>query len=237
LIAERFPQVGLLDPTQPNTWKAIELMLSFPNTRQTEESAARTALYRAAAGRNQAMAAEVDYPVMMRTLGLRATWSPARSKHLKRAQELLQRTNQFNTTTKRRTLAELRDLLSDRQHRVFVCSLADRFGDLGIVGVVILELSGDSIVFDTVVMSCRAMGFGLESLLVRAPLDHMLRETGVRMPVRGLFYPTDRNEPAASVFKEAGFSLDAERQWELPAHQPLPEVAEWLTVDLKSADL
>ncbi len=230
LIADRFPQVALLDPGEPDTWSAIEFMLSFPNTRQTEESAARTALYREAALRREALVAELDYPEMMASLGLRASWSPAREKDLSRVHELLARTNQFNTTTKRRSLAELRELTKSPQHRVFVFTLGDRFGDLGVVGVVILECAGEALVFDSVVMSCRAMGFGLESLLVRAPLDHMLAAGGRRSDARGLFVPTERNEPSAGLFSQCGFVLDGDGQWLLRSGDALPEVPEWLSV-------
>lgn len=230
LIADRFPEVVLLDSTDQTTWSALELMLLFPNTRQTEESAARTALYREAANRREAMVAELDYPEMMASLGLRASWSLAREKDLSRVYELLQRTNQFNTTTKRRSLAELRALIEDAAYRVFVYSLGDRFGELGIVGVVILQSTDDALVFDAVVMSCRAMGFGLENLLIRAPLEHMLASTGARRDVRGLFYATERNEPAAGLFLKCGFVRQAESEWKLPADSPLPGVPDWLTI-------
>jgi FkbH-like protein len=231
LIADQFPQVTVLDPTLPETWDAIELLLSFPNTRQTEESAARTSLYRAAADRRAAMVAELDYPAMMRSLDLRATWSVARAKDANRIHELLSRTNQFNTTTRRRTPAELKSLLADPAHTVFVCSLTDRFGDLGIVGVSIIETGGDALVFDSVVMSCRAMGFGLEMLLVRGPLDHDLAATGARRAARGVFIKTARNEPAAALFEKAGFAYDAAADaWSLPAEAPLPDVPDWLTI-------
>jgi FkbH-like protein len=134
LIAHQLPVVGLLDSTDPASWNALEFMLSFPNTRQTAESAARTARYRANANRREAMVGQLDYPAMMASLHLRATWSQARAKHLTRIHELLQRTNQFNTTTQRRTPAELRAALDDPQFSISVCSLGDRFGELGIVG-------------------------------------------------------------------------------------------------------
>jgi FkbH-like protein len=232
LIARRFPEVCLLDPTDPSAWTGLEYMLSFPNTRQTAESAARTSLYREAAHRREAMVADLDYPAMMASLELRATWSQARLKDLTRVHELLQRTNQFNTTTRRQTPAELRMMMTNPQYGFFICSLADRFGDLGVVGVVLVHRAAESFTYEAVVMSCRAMGFGLEMLLVRAPLDHVLRQSGRRVAAYGLYVRTEKNEPAASLFKQAGFTQDPadEQRWMLPADAPPPEIPRWLSV-------
>ena len=127
-------------------------------------------------------------------------------------------------------------MLTDSRYRIFVCSLADRFGDLGIVGVVVIDVHDATLVFDAVVMSCRAMGFGLETLLIRGPLEHMRKEHGTRRKAQGLFFRTDKNEPAASVFRDAGFSLNSEQQWELAASKSLPEISEWLTVTSKDSN-
>ena len=110
--------------------------------------------------------------------------------------------------------------------RIYVAELADRFGDLGLVGVVITERQRDELLFDSVVMSCRAMGFGLERLLVAGPLSD---QTGW-VSARGYFIPTSRNEPASSFFSDAGFHECSPGEWQLYASAPVPPVPEWLTV-------
>jgi FkbH-like protein len=163
---------------------------------------------------------------MMRSLELRATFGRAREKDIGRVHELLDRTNQFNTTTRRRSESELRALAGGEGHSIYVATLADKFGDLGLVGVVIVERSGSDIAFDSVVMSCRAMGFGLEYLMLRAALD---AETPWRRAV-GRYAPSARNDPCAGLFASAGFHEQGEAEWILEATDRAPAAPDWLSM-------
>jgi FkbH-like protein len=230
LVSKQLPAVRTMDPADPQTWRSLELMLSFPNTGMTAEAARRTDMYREAAARRDAMSGELDFAAMMQDLDLRVEFGPARKKDLDRVEELVQRTNQFNTTTIRRSRAELAQLLDSTDHEIYVGTLSDKFGDLGIVGTVIVStLDQGELRFDSVIMSCRAMGFGMESVLVRGPLEQSDRGLAV-----GKIVPTERNGPCASLFQNAGFSIrddqGEEREWVLDLEQGIPEVPPWLTV-------
>ena len=111
---------------------------------------------------------------------------PLSPANLARAAQLTQRCNQFNMRGTRHTEAELAG------KKGWVYRLRDRFGDLGTVGVVVLE--GDFI--ETWALSCRALNRGVERLI----LDH-LKAQG---PVRGQYVPTARNGRCANVYKENG---------------------------------
>src|SRR5206468_2096228 len=112
--------------------------------------------------RREALGQAFDYPTMMASLGLEAAFRRATRRDLDRVAELIQRTNQFNTTTVRHGKPRLQAFLDDANTAVYVASLADKFGAIGLVGVVIVERRGGDRVFESFVMSCRAMGFGLE---------------------------------------------------------------------------
>src|SRR5262249_10018834 len=114
-------------------------------------------------------------------------------------------------------------LLAAEDTGVYVASLSDRFGDLGIVAVAVFER--DARLFESVIMSCRAMGFGLEIALLRAVMD----VEGAQGPYFGAFTQTDRNKPAADLYERAGFKQLTDGRWELPPGASLPEVPEWLT--------
>jgi FkbH-like protein len=157
-------------------------------------------------------------------LGLRYTVRAAVAADLPRVTELIERTNQFNTTTRRWTPAEVKNLLSHPGKQFHVAQLKDRFGDLGVVAIAVFDTAGR--VFDAVIMSCRAIGFGLELALLRAAMD-----TAGAGPFRGLFIPTDRNGPAAQLFAEAGFSHEAGDSWVLPPDATGPLAPPWLTRD------
>lgn len=224
LVEENVPGVRALDSTDPFAWRSLRRWLELPSTKLTEEARARTQMYREAASRRSAMGAEHDYEKMMASLELRAEIRPAEASDLDRLVELIQRTNQFNTTTRRRSIAEIRSLLESNRHELHVASLADRFGDLGIVAIAIVELHEDgSAEIDSFIMSCRAMGFGLEQLLL-----HQLTAGRADLTWTADFHATERNGPAASLYPNAGFESADGELWTLTPQCARPPRPAWL---------
>ena len=226
LVVKAVPGVTALDPLDAETWDFLRLLLKFPATRQTAEAGRRTLMYREAAQRREAQSADVDLDEMMHSLQLTTRWRAARRSDLDRLDELVNRTSQFNTTTIRCSRAELAALVSGSDRAVYVASLSDKFGDLGIVGASIVSWSGTELRFENVVMSCRAMGFGLETQLVRGALDD---PRGATVAI-GRYLPTERNNPCAALFSSLGFAPDGEHDWRLPLDRELPAVPDWLNV-------
>lgn len=224
LVTSTVPGVRALDPLDPACWRALALLHRFPATRQTDEARRRTAMYREAAARREATSATLDYATMMRSLSLRIGWRRAVAGDLDRLNELVNRTNQFNTTTRRYTAAEIAGLIGDAERDVFVASLSDRFGSLGIVGAAITRMEEDALHYETIVMSCRAMGFGLESQLVWGP---MAARPAARRAV-GRYIPTPRNGPCADLFSRHGFIESAPGHWVRAIDGPPPALPEWL---------
>jgi FkbH-like protein len=226
LVSQQLPQVRTLDALDPFTWRALEMMLAFPNTRQTTESLARTAMYREQAQRRESIAKPMDYAAMMASLALRVRFGPAKTSDLDRVSELVQRTNQFNTTTIRYSRTQLQQFLQSSTHRVYAADMEDRFGHLGLVVVAIIRRQDDRAIFDSFIMSCRAMGFELERLLLRLVMD---AETDANTFV-GKFVPTDRNTPAAELFATNGFCQASPDEWLLNGDDPRPEAPAWFQV-------
>ena len=225
LVEENVVGVRALDPTDPFAWRTLRRWLAMPSTKRTPEAMKRTEIYRQAAERRRAMGEVQDYGEMLATLKLRADIRPAQDDDLERVLELVQRTNQFNTTTRRHHRAELRELMLSQDHKVVVASMRDRFGALGVVAVVIVDQSVPAVAeIDSFVMSCRAMGFGLEYLL----LNH-LTSAQPDLEWRGCFVPTDRNAPAAGMYDSAGFRQDdgSGQLWTLASDAARPERPAW----------
>lgn len=232
IVVSQVPGVKALDPTNPTTWAYLRLLQDFPATRQTEEARLRTAMYRESAIRREAQSANLDHEAMMRSLELRVGWRRAGSTDLDRLHELISRTNQFNTTTIRYSAAELRRLTEAPDYRVYVATLSDKFGSLGIVGTSICRLDADTLTYESVVMSCRAMGFGLETVLVAKPLSEL---PDIRNAV-GKFVPTERNNPCASLFLDCGFEGAEDGSWRLDLKKGAPVYPDWFAFEeLRSA--
>ncbi|MQW78019.1 HAD-IIIC family phosphatase [Nocardioides sp. dk4132] len=220
LVTEQVPGVRAMDPAAPVTRRALERWFELPSTTQTAEARRRTEMYREAAERRSALSQTHDYATMMRSLRLRYDVRPAGPQDRDRVLELVQRTNQFNTTTQRRSAAEVDDLLADERYGVHVATLGDRFGDLGVVALAVFARERREL--DAVIMSCRAMGFGLEIALV----SRVLAAEGPG-PVTATFVPTERNAPAADLFARAGFREVGAHRWELSVDADRPVVPEW----------
>lgn len=219
LVTEQVPGVRALDPAAPASWRALRRWLDMPSTGQTDEARRRTRMYREAAQRRAALSPTHDYPTMMRSLALQYEVRPATAADLARVLELVQRTNQFNTTTHRRSTAEVEQLLQGDEVGVHVATLKDRFGDLGVVALSVFDRRRRA--FDSVVMSCRAMGFGLEIALVADVLTAEGAATAT-----GRFVPTARNSPAADLFERAGFVQVQDGEWLLSGAPTSPPA--WL---------
>ncbi|HEY2900311.1 MAG TPA: HAD-IIIC family phosphatase, partial [Polyangia bacterium] len=143
----------------------------------TDEDGRRTELYRQNLERDRYQRAAPSIGDFVAGLDLSITIAPPRDEQMARVAQLTQRTNQFNFTTLRRTEADLRRLSTGG----LVCravEVRDRFGDYGLVGVMIVGHDVDALAVDTFLLSCRVLGRGVEHAMVRA-VGQMAREREV----------------------------------------------------------
>ena len=224
LVKQDLPQVQSLDATLPATWRSLERLFRMPNTRETEEARKRTQMYREQAQRSVALSGGSDYPALMRKLELRAKIGLAERRDLDRVSELVERTNQFNTTTIRYSRGQLEDIMSDKHSDLYVGELSDKFGSLGVVCVAVVRRNETQALIENFVMSCRAMGFGMEHTM----LAHIVAQQNGHQ-VAGRFVPSSRNDPASNLFPSAGFK-DEGGIWTLANRADLAAAGSWITV-------
>jgi predicted GNAT superfamily acetyltransferase/acyl carrier protein len=125
-----------------------------------------------------------------------------------RAAELTQRTNQFNCTTKRYSQAELTQLLQSGTFEGLIIRLSDRFGDYGAIGLMLFAEVEGQLQLDTFLLSCRAMGRGVEHAML-AQLGK-LAERRALSAVRLAYQQTSKNEPARLFLQSLGLTPDGE---------------------------
>jgi FkbH-like protein len=167
----------------------------------TKEDARRTDMYREEFRRQELRASTLTFDDFIDSLQLTVDVSPVSSDDIKRASQLTLRTNQFNFTTIRRDEAELQALISEGTHEVRTIRVRDRFGDYGLVGLVIAERGSRAWVLDTFLLSCRVLGRGVEHRIL-ADLGQMASEAGAES-VRLRLKPTKRNTPARTFLESA----------------------------------
>jgi hypothetical protein len=135
-------------------------------------------------------------------LQLRVEIAEATDDQLSRVSQLTFRTNQFNFTTIRRREQEVRDFLNDEGAKCLVVRVLDRFGDYGLVGVVMYEASADRFKVDTFLLSCRVLGRGVEHEVVSHLGQRAVREGKQFVELTCL--PTEKNQPAREFIISIG---------------------------------
>ncbi len=158
-------------------------------------------MYRQNTAREHLRTAALTFHEFLAGLELKVEITALTVAQLARVAQLTERTNQFNFTTRRRSESELQSLCLSGDQTCLVVQASDRFGDYGLVGVIIFGQSSGAIVVDTFLMSCRVLGRGIE--------QRMLAQLGEIASARGLEYveacyiPTAKNRPAL-VFLQTG---------------------------------
>lgn len=174
---------------------------AFDRLKLTDEDRQRTLMYRQNAERNRFEQQTSNIGAFLAGLQLTIDIAQPGEAEWPRVAQLTQRTNQFNFTTVRRTEAEVRRLGRDGLDCLRI-QVSDRFGDYGLVGVVIFGPSGDELRIDTMLLSCRVLGRGIEHAML-ARLGQLAVERGLSF-VTARFVPTAKNQPAANFLQSVG---------------------------------
>jgi len=136
-----------------------------------------------------------------------------------RIAQLTQKTNQFNLTTKRYSVEDIRKFMSDNLHRVYSLKLTDKFGDNGIVLIAIVNIKKEEWFIDTFLMSCRVIGRQAETALLNEIISDALKEN--ISILKGEFIRSKKNAPAEEFYKNHDFKLINDNIWELRLPQNL----------------
>lgn len=221
------PQVGVPElPEAPELFAATLLAGGyFESVHFTDDDRLRAGQYQANAARAAVLGATTDLAAYLESLDMRAEFSPFDALGRARITQLINKTNQFNLTTRRYNEAAVERFESDPSVFTLQIRLRDRFGDNGMVSVLICQ--ADAVqrwVIDTWLMSCRVLNRGLEQQVLNK-LVACAAERGITQLV-GRFRPTEKNGMVKDHFQRLGFSgpveLDGELEWRLDVSGFLP---------------
>jgi FkbH-like protein len=226
------PQVVTIEvPKDPGAY--VSALLSgrwFERLAFTQEDRNRNQMYRAQRERDELRQSSPDVSDYLMGLQMSLEIQPCNQYSFPRVHALLHKTNQFNLTSRRHSESVLQQLVQDPGIGVFTARVRDRFGDSGIVGVAIVRMEGETVVIDTLLLSCRVIGRGVETAILSDLASWGVGRGGARMV--GDFVPTEKNAPAAGFYGDHGFqqvgesSVEAvgwevsmeDRQFAWPAH-------------------
>jgi FkbH-like protein len=203
-VAARLPEIKTPPLAEDPSRRAamLEAVWLFDAAGLTREDAARSRMMGEERRRREVLAAAPSLEAYLGELGLAATLRRAGRKDVERIAQLTLKTNQFNLSLRRRPAAEIEPLLD----RTWVMEARDRHGEYGLIGVAILDPApreGEAATLETFLMSCRALGRGIETAFLRG-----IGEAAGRLGARELLAPFiagPRNAPILEFLARSGF--------------------------------
>lgn len=205
LIREILPEVTTPDfPDRPEELTAFITEIYhkfFEKTVVTDEDQEKTTQYHANSARKKMLEASMDFESYLKGLKMQLYRVNA-DKNQERLVQLINKTNQFNLTTRRFTKKEVLQLLGDKDTKVFLYRVVDKFGDNGIVAVGIIEFHEEAIITEFT-MSCRVMGRKIEEAII-VDFENEAKRRGYKTLI-GVYKPTDKNKPVKDLYASLGY--------------------------------
>ncbi|MBR7039443.1 MAG: HAD family hydrolase [Oscillospiraceae bacterium] len=189
---------------------AIDRSGYFEVTTLSKDDAKRVEMYKANAQRKEAAAQFGSYQDFLLSLEMEAEIRPFDEIHLPRIAQLTNKSNQFNVTTRRYTEAEMTAVAASDDHICLYGRLKDKFGDNGIVSVVIGRIEGTTLHTELWLMSCRVLKRDMELAMLDAYVE-AARARGIT-EIIGYYLPTAKNAMVRELFGTFGFEKTAEAE-------------------------
>jgi FkbH-like protein len=234
LIRQVLPEVLTVEmPKDASQYRAtLEDLTDFELLAMTREDEMRVSQYQANRRRQALEQSSGSLDDYLTSLEIKAEIGPASAHHVARLVQMFNKTNQFNTTTRRYQAPDVERLIGSPAHQVYVLDVADRFGDHGLVGTAVVRDEGDTWVIDNVLLSCRAMGLSVETALLKQIYDAARARDVTRLV--GEFIPTPKNKPSADFYSRHGFQPAADagsaQTWVLDPRTDRIETPAWIAV-------
>jgi len=206
LVRQMLPEVAVPElPDDPALYaRTLAAAGYFEATTFSDEDKQRAAFYQANARRVSLEKQAGDVSAYLASLDMEISFKPFDATGRARISQLINKSNQFNLTTRRYTESEVADLEKDSDCFTLQVRLADAFGDNGMIGVVICRATTPRMwTIDTWLMSCRVLGRGVERMVLLELLHHA--ELGGAERLIGVYRPTDRNGMVRHHYMGLGF--------------------------------
>ena len=215
LVRSMIPEITVPElPEDPALYLQFVRGLNlFETASHSAEDSGRTQQYREQAERAMFESSFQSYDDYLAGLDMVAVAAPFDAFHYPRIAQLTQRSNQFNLRTVRYTEAEIEEIAASDNHICLYFMLKDKFGDHGLISVVILDKQdADTLFVSEWLMSCRVLKRGMEEFIVNkiiaAAAEHGFHK------VVGEYLPTPKNAMVKDLYEKMGFTRVSENRFE-----------------------
>jgi FkbH-like protein len=206
LVADQLPEVAVpeVGSDVSRFAEALEHERYFEVHKVVQEDLNRSAYYNSNVQRSAYQTGFRDYGEYLSSLEMTAEIAPFSPVYLERITQLINKTNQFNLTTKRYTSAEVQAISQNRAYITLYGRLADKFGDNGLVSVLVGQVTDETIEVDLWLMSCRVFNRELELALFDTMVEQC-QARGIRR-ILGVYIPSKKNGMVAGHYAGLGFT-------------------------------
>jgi len=208
-VRQMLPDVRVVEvPPDPADYvRALDDALCFERLALTAEDSRRTEQYQEEQQRTAQRQSAGTIEEYQQSLQMKATIVPIDESNMQRVVQLIGKTNQFNLTTRRHSTSEVLSLITRPHATSFCVQLQDRFGDYGLISVLIAvpqeRGDGSTLEIDTWLMSCRAIGRTVEQAIFNVLIERATAQDVNRLV--GVYRPTAKNAPVRDLYDRLGF--------------------------------
>lgn len=216
LVRELIPEIEVPElPEDPALYLGyLQQCNYFDTVSYAGENSDRTKQYQAEFERNRLQQQFTSIDEYLKSLDMVAEAKPFEPVRYARIAQLTQRSNQFNLRTVRYTEDEIERVANDPEYLTLYYTLKDRFGDHGLISVVILKKESEKTLFiDTWLMSCRVLKRGMEEFIINK-LVETAKKKGFEK-IRAEYIPTAKNSMVKDIYSTMGFTADGENKYKM----------------------
>lgn len=187
----------------------IESLNLFETVSYSENDKDRTSQYQQEAKRKKLISSVTNMDDYLKSLEMEGNISAFNTDDVSRIAQLTQRSNQFNLRTKRYTEKDITEFMNSENHLTYSVKLKDKFGDYGLISVIILEKKDNNAYFiDTWIMSCRVLKRDVEYFALNKIVEDV-KNKGLNT-IKGEYLPTPKNKLVADLLTKLTFENDTE---------------------------
>ena len=205
LIKARFSEVSV--PTLSNVEEYISVIDKsgfFEAINFSIDDLNRTEMYKENVKREHSQHSFDSYDDYLLSLNMHAVIRPFEDIYISRITQLINKSNQFNLTTQRYTQAEVQQIAENNNYYTLYGKLDDKFGDNGVVSVLICEKGVGELQIRLFLMSCRVLKRNMEYAMMDALIAYCIKERFSN--IRGYYYPTTKNALVKDFYELQGFT-------------------------------
>jgi FkbH-like protein len=233
LVSRMHPDVAVICVDGDPSWHAERLLADgwFNTARLTAEDYGRHQAYAEESRRKSFQKHYADLEDYLRNLDTEVDLSLATPDDAERIAQITLRTNQFNLMTQRMDISDVRRLIGDQDVIIWVIRSRDRFGEHGMVGVIMAHSESDTLHIDNMLLSCRVFSRGIETACLHEVIAYAKNHG--KVAVTGQYRPSAKNTRVANLFADHGFvtTTPADGCQRYVHHlASLPQMADYITI-------